>query len=165
MPATDENFYGTTQEGGDLNCIPPYGCGTLFDITPSGALTTLHIFEQSDGGYPSGGLLQATNGMLYGTTSIGGSEGDGTVFSLSMGFNPFVAFVRDAGRVGGTDGILGQGFTGTSGVAINGIQAQFEVKSDTFIRATVPAGATTGYVTVATPGGTLTSNVPFHVIP
>jgi hypothetical protein len=39
------------------------------------------------------------------------------------------------------------------------------VISDTYIKATVPPGATTGYVTVTTPSGTLTSNVPFHVIP
>jgi hypothetical protein len=39
------------------------------------------------------------------------------------------------------------------------------VKSDTLITAIVPAGATTGYVTVTKPSGTLTSNVPFHVIP
>ena len=34
-----------------------------------------------------------------------------------------------------------------------------------FLRATVPAGATTGYVTVTTPSGTLTSNAPFYVMP
>jgi uncharacterized protein (TIGR03437 family) len=67
--------------------------------------------------------------------------------------------------MGQTGGILGQGFTGTTSVALNGIQASFTVVSDTFINATVPAGATTGYVTVTTPTGTLTSNVPFHVIP
>jgi hypothetical protein len=49
-------------------------------------------------------------------------------------------------------------------VSLNGIPASFTVKSDTFITATVPPGATTGYVTVVTPNGTLTSNVPFHVI-
>ncbi|MGB7584278.1 MAG: IPT/TIG domain-containing protein, partial [Terriglobales bacterium] len=63
-----------------------------------------------------------------------------------------------------TGGILGQGFTGTSSVMLNGTPASFTVVSDTFIRATVPAGATTGYVTVTTPSGVLTSNVPFRVI-
>lgn len=67
--------------------------------------------------------------------------------------------------MGERGGILGQGFTGTTGVLVNGTPAQFTVVSDTFIRASVPVGATTGYVTVVTPGGTLQSNVPFHVIP
>lgn len=79
--------------------------------------------------------------------------------------SPFVAFVRDHGRVGRTGGILGQGFTGTTSVTLNGVAASFSVISDTFIKATVPLGATTGYVTVTTPTGVLTSNVPFHVIP
>ena len=48
---------------------------------------------------------------------------------------------------------------------LNGIPANFTVVSDTFITATVPPGGTTGYVTVVTPSGVLTSNVPFHVIP
>jgi large repetitive protein len=73
-------------------------------------------------------------------------------------------FVRAAGKVGQTGPILGQGFTGTTSVTLNGIPASFTVVSDTFIRATVPAGATTGYVSVTTPSGTLTSNVPFQVI-
>jgi hypothetical protein len=86
------------------------------------------------------------------------------VFSLDMGLAPFVAFVRSSGKVGQTGGILGQGFTGTTGVSLNGTPTSFKVLSDTLIRATVPAGATTGYVTVTTPSGTLTSNVPFRVI-
>ena len=76
-----------------------------------------------------------------------------------------MTFVRAAARVGESGGILGQGFTGTTAVAINGVPANFAVVSDTFIKATVPPGATTGYVTVTTPTGVLTSNVPFHVIP
>jgi uncharacterized repeat protein (TIGR03803 family) len=171
IQATDGNFYGTTQAGGDANCNPPSGCGTLFRMTPDGKLTTLHIFHGTDGYYPYGGLAQATNGKFYGTTYVGGDYacdspyGCGTVFSLDMGLGPFVTFVRDAGEVGQTGGILGQGFIGTTNVAINGIPGTFTVVSDTLIRATVPAGATTGYVTVTTPSGTLTSNVPFHVIP
>jgi uncharacterized repeat protein (TIGR03803 family) len=160
--ATDGNFYGTTQGGGDHNCQ----CGTVFEITPEDTLTTLHAFGFSpDGSVPMGGLLQATDGNFYGTTYYGGVNRDGTVFKLSAGLGPFVSFVRGYGRVGQTGGILGQGFTGTTSVELNGTPTNFKVVSDTYLTATVPPGATTGYVTVTTPTGVLTSNVPFHVIP
>lgn len=165
VQGSDGNFYGTTYYGGDLNCAAPNGCGTVFQLTPSGTLTTLHTFESTDGAAPTGGLVQATNGTFYGTTSQGGPyNSNGTLFSLNMGLAPFVTFVRAAGKVGQTGPILGQGLTGTTSVLLNGTPANFTVVSDTHIRATVPAGATTGYVTVTTPSGTLTSNVPFHVI-
>lgn len=54
---------------------------------------------------------------------------------------------------------------GTTGVFLNGIPASFTVVSDTFIQATVPAGANGGYVTVQTPSGTLTSNTISRVEP
>jgi uncharacterized repeat protein (TIGR03803 family) len=166
VQATDGNFYGTTQYGG------AYVFGTIFRITPDGTLTTLHSFDQADGRYVEGGLVQATNGTFYGTTTSGGTghgsacsvDSCGTVFSLDIGLEPFVAFVRDSGKVGQTGGILGQGFTGTTSVSLNGTPANFTVVSDTFIKATVPPGATTGFVTVVTPSGTLSSNVPFRVL-
>ena len=169
----DGNFYGTTSYGGAFTCNSPFGssCGTVFEVTPGGILTSLHTFDLKDG-YSPNGLLQATNGTFYGTTEGGGvskncpqNDGCGTVFSLSTGLGPFVALVRGAGKVGQTGGILGQGFIGTTNVSFNGIPANFTVISDTFIRATVPAGVTTGYVKVITPSGPLTSNVPFLVIP
>jgi len=163
IEATDGNFYGTTLRGGNTTCGD--GCGTVFEITPAGTLTTLRDFESTDGASPFAGLTQATSGTFYGTTTYGGGACDcGTVFSLDMGLGPFVAFVRPFGKSGQTGGILGQGFTGTTSVAINGIQANFAVVSDTYIKATVPQAATTGYVTVTTPTGVLTSNVPFRVI-
>lgn len=164
---TDGNLYGTTVLGGTGPCInfgAPNGCGSLFETTLAGTLITLHNFLGTDGAYPYGGLFQATNGIFYGTTYAGGVNRDGTIFSLDMGLSPFVAFVRGYGRVGRTFGILGQGFTGTTSVMLNGTPATFKVKSDTLLGVAVPAGATTGYVTVTTPSGTLTSNVPFHVI-
>jgi uncharacterized repeat protein (TIGR03803 family) len=170
IQGTDGNFYGTTAGGGNTNDCDG-GCGTLFEITTGGALTTLHSFDNTDGNAPSAGLAQATNGVFYGTTFEGGSltcnspYGCGTIFSLDTGLGPFLTFVRAAGRIGQTGGILGQGLTGTISVSLNGTPAAFTVKSDTFLEATVPAGATTGYVTVTTPTGTLTSNVPFHVLP
>jgi uncharacterized repeat protein (TIGR03803 family) len=172
VQGNDGLLYGTTRGGGDVECTYPggVGCGTLFAISRDGALTTLHKFDGSDGNQPISGLTQATNGTFYGTTFAGGSDGEcfygcGTLFSLDLGLPPFVTFVRFAGRVGHSGPVLGQGLTGTTSVAINGIQADFTVVSDTYIKATVPAGATTGYVTVTTPSGVLKSNVPFHVIP
>jgi len=163
VQATDGNLYGITNSyGSNLNCNGS-GCGTVFKMRPGGAFTTLHFFTLDDGSNPTGGLVQATNGILYGTTTYGGTYDGGTVFSLSMGLGPFVAFVRPYGKVGQTGGILGQGFTGASSVSLNGIPAGFSVVSDTFIKATVPPGATSGFVTVVTPSGTLTSNVPFRV--
>ena len=69
------------------------------------------------------------------------------------------------GKVGQTVEILGQGLTGTTKVSFNGTPATFKVVSDTFLTATLPSGATTGLVKVATPGGTLTSNRKFLVLP
>jgi len=77
IQATGGNFYGTTYVGGANNV------GTIFEITPQGALTTLHSFNGGDGGGPESGLVQGANGNFYGTTSTGGSNGDGTVFELA----------------------------------------------------------------------------------
>ena len=68
-------------------------------------------------------------------------------------------------KVGKTIEVLGQGFTGTTAVSFNGTAATFTVVSDTFLKATVPSGATTGYVTVTSPGGALKSNKQFIVKP
>jgi uncharacterized repeat protein (TIGR03803 family) len=162
IQATDGNFYGSTVGGG----IP--GDGTLFTVSSSGTFTQLHNFCQqtncTDGGAPVHKLTQGTDGKLYGMTVSGGSSvPNGTIYSLDMGLAPFVEFLVPTGNIGNTVGILGQGFTGTTAVSFNGTAATFTVKSDTFLTATVPTGATTGSVTVTTPSGTLTSNVAYRV--
>lgn len=163
LQGTDGSIYGTTYSNGSN------GGGTIFEMTPARTLRTLYNFcdqpKCEDGASPFAGLFQSTNGKFYGTTCCGGTNGLGTVFSLDMGLGPFVTFVSGAGKVGQSGGILGQGFTGTTSVELNGAPAAFKVVSDTFIKATVPPGATTGYVIVTTPSGVLKSNVPFHVIP
>jgi uncharacterized repeat protein (TIGR03803 family) len=79
IQATDGNFYGTTPSGGADNT------GTVFEITPTGTLTTLHSFAYTDGGAPITPLAQATNRELYGTTQGGGANNDGTVFKITPG--------------------------------------------------------------------------------
>jgi uncharacterized repeat protein (TIGR03803 family) len=136
VQGTDGNFYGTTMGGGN------YNVGTVFKITPDGALTTLHNFCSQSGcgtdGYgPIAGLIQATDGNFYGTTYTGGGTNNGgTIFKItpSGAFTALYNFcsqancadgaTSEAGLVQGTDGNLygttrfgGIGFTigGTGG--------------------------------------------------
>jgi len=86
IEASDGNFYGTTYYGGSFtSCGIGVGCGTVYRISTSGTLTTLHSFSGADGQYTFSGLVQATDGNLYGTTYAGGANGDGTLFEISMG--------------------------------------------------------------------------------
>ncbi len=82
IQATDGNLYGTTSFGGANGVY-----GTVFKITPNGKLTTLYNFCSksgcTDGDSPSAGVIQATNGVLYGITNLGGAFGDGTVFKIT----------------------------------------------------------------------------------
>jgi len=149
---TDGNFYGVTSSGGSSNF------GTVFRMNPAGGVAVLHNFSGSDGENPYAGLVQHTNGKLYGVTYSGGSNGDGTIFSMDLGLPPFVSLQFPSAKVGGTIGILGQGFTGATGVSINAATASFKVISDTYLVAVVPAEAVAGYVEVDTPTEHLISN-------
>jgi uncharacterized repeat protein (TIGR03803 family) len=167
--ASDGNFYGTTQGASN------YGTGgTVFEVTPKGRVTFLNVFGNScaldTGWYPDGPIFQNTEGTLYGATAYGNSVGDcnpngsgyGTMYSVT-GLTPLVETAPVAGPVGQSVIILGNGLTGSSSVTFNGVEAEFTVKSDTYIQATVPAGASTGVVSVVTPSGTLKSNPQFVV--
>jgi uncharacterized repeat protein (TIGR03803 family) len=161
VQATDGNLYGTTELGG------ANGSGTIFQITTGGTLATLYSFCAqamcADGEKPEAGLVQGTDGSFYGAASVGGTGNVGTVFSLSMGLGPFVKTLPTFGNVGGSTDILGTNLTGATAVSFNGTPAAFTVVSATEITTTVPTGATTGFVIVTTPSGTLTSDVAFQV--
>jgi uncharacterized repeat protein (TIGR03803 family) len=142
VQASDGNFYGTTEGGGifnNNNCfVPGGGCGTVFKITPTGALTTLYRFcsqpNCTDGNNPYGGLVQGTDGNLYGNTTGGGVESDpcpvgcGTVFKITPGGvlttlhsfdsydgeSPYGTLVQATdGNFYGTTGAVGPGGYGT----------------------------------------------------
>jgi uncharacterized repeat protein (TIGR03803 family) len=83
------NLYGTASTGGDLNCLPPAGCGTVFKLSKGGKFTVLHTFTgAADGGVPYGGLIGDGRGNLYGSAYVGGDlnscppDGCGVLFKL-----------------------------------------------------------------------------------
>jgi uncharacterized repeat protein (TIGR03803 family) len=113
----DGNFYGTCFDGGTNDL------GSVFKITPGGALTPLYSFSFIDGETPTAGLVQGTDGNFYGTTFEGGSNLDyGTVFQISSNgaFNSLYSFTN------GIDGAnpyagLAQGANGAFyGTTVNG---------------------------------------------
>ncbi len=88
VQATDGNFYGTTSYGGPNDTCPNNNlntCGTIFKMTPSGALTMLHNFAGTDGATPQSALIQATDGTFYGATTYGGNNNEGTAFKITPG--------------------------------------------------------------------------------
>ena len=80
------NLYGTTSGGGDKNCDQGYGCGVVYQLTPSASgwtnNTLYELQDGNDGGFPQAGVIVDGSGNLYGTTTEGGA-GAGTVFELS----------------------------------------------------------------------------------
>jgi len=139
IQAANGNFYGTTPSSAYFGID-----GTVFEIAPTGTLTTLHTFNGGDGESPGGPLVQATNGNFYGTTGAGGAYGYGTVFEITAGGTLTTLHSFD-----GTDG---SGPVGPLVQATNG----------NFYGTTIQGGATScsygcGTIFKMTPGGTLTT--------
>ncbi len=71
------NLFGTTFYGGASNG------GTVFEVRAgSSTITTLASFNGTNGAKPGAGLVEDGSGNLFGTTSVGGASGDGTVFEV-----------------------------------------------------------------------------------
>jgi uncharacterized repeat protein (TIGR03803 family) len=120
-------LYGTTQQGGTL------GAGTIFRINPDGTgITNLHnfpplevsatleTFTNGDGAYPVLVLVDAA-GTLYGTSAFGGTNGDGTIFSLSADGSVFTVLYTFSRVVGsGSEGTNSDGSGPSSSLILSG---------------------------------------------
>lgn len=180
VQATDGNFYGVAQQGGNASSLcqggPPSGtCGTLFKVTPGGDFSVIYDFDGTHGFSALVTPFQHTNGLIYGDTFYGGTGknclGDrgtdlcGVVYQWDDSLPAFVSLSPYRGNPGRQVEFIGQGFTSTTTVSFNGVAATPTIVSGTHLVTRVPTGATTGFVTVTTSSGTLTSNQPFTVTP
>ena len=172
VQASDGDFYGAASHGGTNG-----GWGAVFRVTADGALTALHSFNWLDGAYPTGGLLQGTDGNLYGTTSQGGVGGGGTVsqittngqFTTLVWFNgpngagPQASLIQARnGLFYGTTEFGGTGYDGApgsgDGLVFRLILPLFVSQTINFASATVgqPYAASLANNAVSPPGDSLT---------
>jgi uncharacterized repeat protein (TIGR03803 family) len=99
LQSADGNFYGTTSTGGTL------GGGVVYKLTPAGVYTVLHSFNSTDrsqGFDPTTGVVQGSDGFLYGVTSGGGAHLEGTMFKVktdSTGYADIFDFTGADGSV------------------------------------------------------------------
>jgi uncharacterized repeat protein (TIGR03803 family) len=165
IQASDGNLWDVWgQDGGD---------GRVIAISPvDGTVLESFLFNGANGGTPEASVVQAADGKIYGTAILGGTVGsnkvaNGTVWTLDAGLPApaatVAAFTPSSGAVGSKVTIRGSNFIGTTAVTFNGVSAPFKVLNVQFITATVPAGATSGSITVTNAGGATASTQHFTV--
>ncbi|MGD0135479.1 MAG: choice-of-anchor tandem repeat GloVer-containing protein, partial [Bryobacteraceae bacterium] len=168
MEASDGNLYGAAQETGGFGQN-----GVIFQMSLDGSqfhpiLDMTLASGLEPGGFEGAGLIQGSDGALYGTARNGGTYQSGTVFRIDMGLTPplpVVSYLSPASAAPDSSVIIaGQHLLGTTAVSFNGVAATTVTsRGPNYVLAVVPPGATSGPVTVTTPNGTVASKSNFTV--
>jgi uncharacterized repeat protein (TIGR03803 family) len=157
IEGSDGKLYGVTE-----------GNSVIFSLTTSGTYKAL--FAPSNGGTQglcTCTLVQGSDGIIYGTALGGGPSGLGLIFALNVGLpvpkpRP-QQFSPQSGAAGTPVRIWGHNLFGAS-VEFDGVPATGVYNAGpNYVSATVPTGATTGPITITTPGGTVTTRESFTV--
>jgi len=136
IQASNGKLYGMTNSGGN------FLGGVIFSLAPSNnSFTKLYDFSQATGWHPTGSLMQASNGLLYGCTLDGGTNGDGVIFSLDLSTNTYSVlhnfnYATGAGITYGnliqsTNGLL-YGISYNGGTLNNGVIFSFNLTTNTY---------------------------------
>jgi uncharacterized repeat protein (TIGR03803 family) len=103
------NLFGTTEADLGAFTCGLSSCGTVFELVkcPIGYMeVVLHTFSESDGANPAAGLIMDSSGNLYGTTSAGGAQGEGTVFELTKSSGTYSETVLYSFGETASDGVM-----------------------------------------------------------
>jgi uncharacterized repeat protein (TIGR03803 family) len=170
IQASDGNLYGAAW-------MSAQSLGSIYQVTLNGVATLEANFNPNGptGYEPVDALVQGSDGSLYVTAPSGGGTNSngvpdqGTIDVFKAGLAPpkpgILGFVPASGKVGAKV-TLGLGpYVGATSVKFNGKSASFVINSSDFITATVPAGATSGPISVTNAEGTATSRQRFTIIP
>lgn len=124
LRGTAGNLFGTTADGGDTNCDPPYGCGTVFKLnSETGKEAVLHKFTGIPDGFDSNALLvEDAAGNFYGTSPGGGDDGLGDVFKIDAAGKETVLYSFSGGSdgCGPYPGVILDSAGNLYGVTLNG---------------------------------------------
>ncbi len=137
VQADDEKLYGITFSGGSN------GVGVIFSFDPSSSTyAKLKDFDNTNGGNPTGSLIQASDGKLYGMTSMGGSNGVGVIFSFDPSASTYTK-LKDFDNINGAtphgsfvqagDGKL-YGMTYRGGSSDAGVIFSFDPSTSTYTK-------------------------------
>jgi uncharacterized repeat protein (TIGR03803 family) len=152
-------LYGMTMTGGTN------GEGAIFSFDPSTALyTKLHDFDVATGTEPMGNLILASNGLLYGMTSAGGTQNMGVIFSFNISGNTYSKLfdfnssdgAYPHGSLSGNGNIL-CGSTYAGGSMGYGVMFNFDITINAYTKvhdfnAWDGSNPTGGFITVTTSG-------------
>jgi uncharacterized repeat protein (TIGR03803 family) len=164
VEGSDGNIYGSTN-----NSINYPSAIFRYDMNTHALTTAYRFADQGTQGFCYCELTQGMDGKLYGVTGNGGPwPGNGAVFSIDLGLphpKPTVtALYPAAGAVGQSVMLWGKYLLAATSVTFNGVAAtNVHVTSGQSAWATVPAGATSGPVTITTPNGSFTTTQSFTV--
>jgi uncharacterized repeat protein (TIGR03803 family) len=168
MQASDGNFYGTTLLGG-----ASVGLGTVFKMNPQGVVSVLYKFLGSpDGALPMAGLVEGTDGNLYGSTEEGGSNNIGTLFQITKN-GDYTLLYSFAASVGST--LLSApmqhtngrfyGLTNVGGTDDNGAVYTLDMGLGPFVAFVRPTGRVGQLAEILGQGLTGTTSVTFNGVP
>ncbi len=130
-------LYGLTTSGGSN------GGGVLYSFNiANSTYTALHHFSTADGTSPKGSLFEASNGLFYGMTSVGGASMYGTIFSYDPMNNLFNVLYSFTGTDGsGPEGTFMQAAGGklyavtkTGGANSVGVLFNYDIAQSTFTK-------------------------------
>jgi uncharacterized repeat protein (TIGR03803 family) len=157
IEGSDGNLYGAT--------VGTYSA--IFRLTKTGQYTLLHAMNGYVDGQCQCHLVQGSDGTIYGTAALGGPPGVGSVFAVNAGLSkpsPWArVFEPQSGPPGTRVRIWGADLL-SAAVQFNGVAATDVANSgSSYVLAIVPSGATTGPITVTTPGGTYSTAAVFTV--